>query len=282
MDLLDYLKFCGLEVDANKKVKLLRHKDSRVDINDLIRLGQFNYYQAVQKKPILHNCDYMVSFLGLESSESILFGVYKINKVSLVKKEKRPKNFLLPEICNKDDIYFYHLEKLGGFEELENRLIIDWGKSTRSWVQWAKPKKVVELLPAGYVKSFTGLLDFTLWYEELVQMVKNPSSNREWHRSLSSISGIYLILDTLTGDQYVGSAYGKDGVLGRWSEYARTGHGGNKQLKALLTKHSDYAKHFKFTLLRGLEKTLTKKEVISEETLWKIKLGSRVFGLNEN
>lgn len=83
---------------------------------------------------------------------------------------------------------------------------------------------------------------------------------------LSHVAGVYLILDSKTGQQYLGSAYGKEGVWGRWSEYAKTGHAGNVQLLELLAKKPTAARGFRFTLLRTLPKTLTAKEVISYET----------------
>jgi hypothetical protein len=41
--------------------------------------------------------------------------------------------------------------------------------------------------------------------------------------------GIYLIWDT---SRRVGSACGADNILGRWRDYARTGHGGNRELRS--------------------------------------------------
>jgi hypothetical protein len=107
-----------------------------------------------------------------------------------------------------------------------------------------------------------------------------PEANREWHTMLSSVAGVYLIMDTESGKQYVGSAYGKRGILGRWKEYATTGHGGNVLLKKILAQDSKAAKNFQFTILRTLPKTLTNKEVINYENLYKEKLGTRAFGLN--
>jgi len=40
---------------------------------------------------------------------------------------------------------------------------------------------------------------------------------------LASVAGVYLILDTETGYQYIGAATGKDGIWGRWSKYIPDG-----------------------------------------------------------
>lgn len=48
-----------------------------------------------------------------------------------------------------------------------------------------------------------------------------------WQAVLKATRGVYLLAYPRTGEHYVGSAYGDDGFLGRWNEYAATGHGGN-------------------------------------------------------
>jgi hypothetical protein len=174
------------------------------------------------------------------------------------------------------------LEEVGGFEDLKGRVVIDWGGAALTWHQWLAEKEVIEILPAGYVREFPGYLDFVLSYEELVAIINNPDSNREWHRMLSAVAGVYLIADLKTGRQYVGSAAGKDGLLGRWAVYARTPNGGNKLLRELFTEDNGYATNFQYTILRTLPRTLTIPEVVRFEVLYKRKLGTRAFGLNSN
>jgi len=89
-------------------------------------------------------------------------------------------------------------------------------------------------------------------------------------------------LDKITGNQYIGSAYGKDGIWQRWSEYSKTGHGGNELLKELCLIDTQYYKNFQFTILQSLPSNLSNKDVIAVESLYKKKLGTKVFGLNKN
>ena len=107
---------------------------------------------------------------------------------------------------------------------------------------------------------------------------------KDWHVALSSVKGVYLITDTLSGRLYVGSAYGEEGFWGRWKNYVSTnGHGGNKILKSLVDEDWEYAvKYFRFSILAILSKTSTTDEVIKKEQLFKRKLGSNSFGLNNN
>jgi hypothetical protein len=99
---------------------------------------------------------------------------------------------------------------------------------------------------------------------------------------LGSVSGVYLILDNLTGRQYVGSAYGEGGIIARWAQYAKTGHGGNDQLQSLLSVRPTAKSDLSFSVLQTLPLTLTAREVIACEALHKQKLGTRAHGLNSN
>jgi hypothetical protein len=113
-------------------------------------------------------------------------------------------------------------------------------------------------------------------------MVKNRDAHREWHRMLASVAGVYLVLDTKTGNQYIGSAYGEGGILGRWRSYAQTVHGGNKKMRALAAERPKLAGDLQFAILQTLPLASTAKEVIEHEVRHKTKLGSRAHGLNSN
>ena len=100
---------------------------------------------------------------------------------------------------------------------------------------------------------------------------------------LSAVAGVYLIVDMTAGNQYVGSAYGKNGIIGRWTRYTQDGHGGNAKLQERLSERgSDNAANFSFNILQTVSTSLSRREVIARENTWKDKLGSRVFGLNLN
>ncbi len=112
-------------------------------------------------------------------------------------------------------------------------------------------------------------------------MIDAKRANRDWHLSLATVAGVYLIVDASDGRQYVGSATGDGGILGRWREYARTGHGGNVLLRKLLdTKGPEHARHFRYTILATLPRGLSRMKALEQESLYKQKLGSRAFGLN--
>jgi hypothetical protein len=67
--------------------------------------------------------------------------------------------------------------------------------------------------------------DCTLTWAELSTLP------RKWRDTLRHWRGVYYIFDKSDGKGYVGSAYGEDNILGRWENYAVTGHGGNVLLR---------------------------------------------------
>jgi hypothetical protein len=279
MNIVELLALRGLNTKA--KIKLVRHQDKRYDVWELYRTRYLDTYQSYQSKPVFAECEYIVVFIGLDSSRARFVGIYRVNGSKPAIEIPLPSDHLYPDMARDTDI-FYYLEPMAGFEDLKDRVVIDWGKSALAWHQWLSEKEVIEILPKGYVTEFPGYLDFIITFDELVSIIENPEANREWHRMLKAVAGVYLITDTKTGKQYVGSAYGENGILGRWTEYAKNPHGENGQLKALLLVDYGYAKNFQYTILRTLPKTLTKNEVIAYEGLYKKKLGSRAFGLNSN
>ena len=98
-----------------------------------------------------------------------------------------------------------------------------------------------------------------------------------WKSVLSQWPGIYYIFDTLDGKGYVGSAYGDGNLLGRWLNYAASGHGGNAQLRRRDPKN------FRFTILQRVSPDMEAEDVIRLENTWKERLHTRqLFGLNDN
>lgn len=184
----------------------------------------------------------------------------------------------------KDGRYYYDLEPVESLAHLDNRVVIDWGSNARSWVQWyhRQTKEIIEILPAGYLGTFPGLLNFTLDYAELQRLIANPDANHDWHHHLSSVNGIYLILDQRSGKQYIGSASGKEGIWRRWSNYALTGHGGNRELRALAEKDADCYCRFLYSVLEALPSNVPPQEIVNIENLYKQKLDARAHGLNAN
>ncbi len=89
-----------------------------------------------------------------------------------------------------------------------------------------------------------------LSFSQLESIVKRNKS--DWISALENQKAVYLITDLNNGKQYVGSAYGENGMLlQRWRNYIKSGHGGNKELVDLVEKVGlDYVKkNFQYSIL---------------------------------
>jgi hypothetical protein len=107
--------------------------------------------------------------------------------------------------------------------------------------------------------------------------------NPSWRAALANVAGVYVIVDRKTGMQYVGSAYGGIGLWQRWTTYAKTGHGRNKELRNLLKNNRDaYATNFQFSLIEVCDINASPDFIIARECHWKDVLMTREFGLNSN
>lgn len=263
----------GLEEDSLNwsNIKLVRHQDSRLEYRDIFldrKIDEILEYQKSQSKNIFQGVDYIISFIGLEKTKSLFVGIFKVEGVNEVKNR-----------------FVYDLSKTNICKNMIERVVIDWGKGTRNWHQWSnrnKPKEIIEILPKGYIGNFPGLTNFYLSFDRLKKLIDNPDANRDWKNHLSSVNGIYMILDKKTGLQYIGSASGKNGIWQRWSDYAKKYQYENTRLKELCDTSDKYYKNFQYTVLQTLPSNLSQDEVRDIEKIYKEKFGSKAHGLNEN
>jgi hypothetical protein len=254
---------------AGAKIKLVRHAGGGVAYKELAKeKWGFLNDQHNQPKHEFKDCSHIISFIGMERRRSLMAGVYRIDGAN--------------ELA--DGRYRYDMQPEQGFEDYLDRVVIDWGGNPRAWNQnyATNPKEVTEILPHGYLGDFPGVLDFVLDFDELTKLIANPEANADWLHHLSAVNGIYLILYTKEGKQYIGSANGKEGIWQRWSNYANTKHCNNKKLRLLMEPDADYQRHFRYSILQTLPSNITQREIVAIENLYKQKLGSKAHGLNAN
>ena len=139
---------------------------------------------------------------------------------------------------------------------------------------------VVEIADPARV-PFPGFDNVLITHDELVAVVED-SQYPEWRTALAAVQGVYLVADTSSGELYVGKADGTERLLGRWSVYARDGHGGNVELRSLTEVDASHRRHFVFSILRVLGPTATTAEVDAAEAHHKRALLTRQYGLNRN
>lgn len=131
------------------------------------------------------------------------------------------------------------------------------------------------------ISDFWGFDKVNIDYRTLKYIISYNIAS--WRSALSNVKGVYLIVDTLSGKQYVGSAYGEECIWQRWSNYARDGHGGNVELKELLqTNGEDYKYNLKYAILEVCNMNLGNEYIIERENHWKEVLQTRKFGMNRN
>lgn len=268
-----------------KRIRLIRHKDSRKEKvigNQIYEDSLYNLYlydnavfmayQSEQLVKKFKDVDYIVSFIGEESSTSRFVGVYKNNGILK----------MLPDYKGEAHAK-YDLQEVQGFELLKERVVIDWNNPVQ-WLQHYNEMPVIRIdrgLTENNLPIFTRYEDVMLNYVQLKTIIN--SNNVEWKSRLESCNCIYLILDKNTGKQYVGSTYNPKGIWGRWSDYAQNGHGEDVELKKCIDSDPKYAeKYFQWCILETLPIKILPDQAIERESLYKRKLGTRIHGNNNN
>jgi len=263
------------------KVKLVRHGDKEIPILEtfLHNPERLEAYQSFQRPKRFGDAMAIAVFAPYYKTTALFLGLWDIEgytenadfteeTLSLLKRYDLPESWY-------QNTARYHLKRNTVLDDLSERLVIEWGGATVAWVQ-SKDKEVVEIRGKKSIGEFQSFSLVDLDYLELQKLVEFPDTNLTWVKALSSVNGVYLIMDQSSGKLYVGSAYGDQGIYGRWSDYARSGHGGNQDLMDL----DPYG--FRFSILEIVPPTTTADGVIECENRWKEKLGTRRFGLNRN
>ncbi len=274
----DLLNFYNID---SSSVRLVRHGNKEIEVLKIFQTNKerFTQYSSWQEAGKFSNSKYIAIFCPGRGTTSLFLGIWSINGM-LKNSELKQSNFNLlkkyelPLAWSKTSAY-YQLSMTEKMFDLSERLVIEWGKSTISWVQ-TKNKSIVQIKPINSIGDFTSYDRIQLSFGDLKKLIYETDSNISWVNALSSVNGVYLIKHKLDGALYVGSAYGKGGILGRWAIYAKSGHAGNKSLKNLDPQN------FEFSVLEISPSTMSADDVIARENRWKECLGTRQFGLNDN
>lgn len=274
-----------------KRVLVVRHRPYEPALRKVFswivaeRPDLFRAYQSAQWRTLeaaMLKADMMVSFVGLEAGQAVFAGAYDIGSHRLIDSENFwsiPENAELKAFgmtgldSERETTRWFDLEHNALMEDTFGRLIIGWPGLERSWWRWAD-RNVFPVIGLNDRSKFEP--GDTPWTELVLSWNDLSRLPRSLQGKLSQWRGIYLIYDSERGKGYVGSAYGSENILGRWTSYARTGHGGNKQLRA-----SD-PRHLTFSILELTSPTLEAEAVIALESSWKTRLHTRLHGLNEN
>lgn len=245
----------------------------------------FAVFQALQAEGFekaMTRASYMASFLENGAKSAIFAGLYRIEghrRVTYAEYWAMPENQALQalgmdgiEPGSRDPLLF-NLAAIPAMADWIGKLCIAWPGPERSWWRWSD-RNVMPVTAIHAESAFAqGMPD---WQDLVVSWAELQVLPTSWRNKLSEWRGVYFIFDVRRVQGYVGSAYGQENILGRWRNYAATGHGGNVKLQA-----SDPA-DLRFSILQRASPDLLPDDVIALEGTWKARLHTRTHGLNVN
>jgi hypothetical protein len=175
----------------------------------------------------------------------------------------------------------YEYKALERYRKYFGRLIIKYKNKSQNLIRRAETVindcEVLELISDTYEdEGFPGYDNIDLSWVELTRVL----DKKDWSTALENQKGVYLISDIENGKRYVGSAYGENMILGRWKDYVKNGHGGNKDLRQL---SFDYIKtNFRYSVLDIFKSTTDDKIIINREHHWMriLMTKNKKFGYN--
>lgn len=274
------LRFNALLADAGvdaSTVRLLRHETRRHGRTPYALWrddpARFDDYQRVQKRARRSWFDrpYWASFVVAPGGGTLFAGLFAAQAEGPV-----PAGWIDPvslrDAASLAEYELYRISLVESLRDYAGRLVVDWGIGTRSWSQRAEQqdKSIVALHEAFVEPPFPGYAGFVAQLSEIEALPVG------WRAALGTARGVYLLTCPRTREQYVGSATGAEGLLGRWLSYVRDGHGGNVRLRGRGTE--DY----RVSILQIAGSADDRDAVLAMEALWKAKLQSREMGLNAN
>ncbi len=115
------------------------------------------------------------------------------------------------------------------------------------------------------------------WTEVILSKPEVVNLPPEWIAAMTQWRGVYLITDVSDGGRYVGSAYGKDNIVGRWRQHVAGNRGITAELRRRLTAN------FRFSILELVRHSDPDELVIRREHTWMNRLHTRdrnLLGLN--
>ncbi len=205
-----------------------------------------------------------IGFVKIESNKWLLFDISRVTKD-----------------LNRFKAVGYEFEPIEKYKKYSGRIIIEFKNNATQLIRRANTVlgkcEVVQILEDTFDNDiFPGYENVNLSWSDL----KRVLNKGVWKTALENQKGVYLIMDKNNGKMYVGSAYGTKMLHGRWTQYAKNGHGGNSELKNL---NFEYIKeNFLYSILDIYKSTIEDKVIIKREIWWKNTLLSKKFGYNKN
>lgn len=284
-------------------VVVFRHRPSEPELRKVLPLlavekpDLFNAYQQTQSSVLVERAlgslvgrGYVAAFIGQSPKQATFVGLYRVagakqltrtgflalrSYEALSRLDSTVKSWFTPEMEKKrPTVQFFDLQKSDLYRAWQGRLIVSWPSSERSW--WRRShRNEFSVMAIHEINQFIGLMPE--WEEIIFSWEQLRTIPSEWKKLISQWRGIYYIYDSNSRKGYVGSAYGKLNLLGRWEGYRHTGDGGNKLLRDIDPIN------LKFSILQRVSPDMSDADIIRLESNWKSRLHTRApLGLNLN
>lgn len=197
----------------------------------------------------------------------------------------------------KRDFDVAEAERLHEYEPFFGRLTVRWKNKPQQFYyidqNLVDSVEVQEISEHAYLdrdNSFAGYENVCKTFVELRRIL----GRKDWIEALSGVYGVYVITDNKTGKAYIGSAYGDNGIYGRWLVYINSGYDKdeketgeypNKKLKDLVQREgmAYITENFQYTILEIFPKNeIGKDRALQRESYWKKVFHTRMYGYNDN
>jgi hypothetical protein len=275
-------------------VMVLRHRPTEPQLRKVLpwlaaeKPVVFNAYQQAQGARVekaLQKSKYVASFIGSVAGKATFVGLYKLHDWQTMTIENLKQLPAMAELytfgmkpsledVERTTALWFNLHLTDLYANWKGKLIIQWPGKELSWWRWAD-RNTFAIHAIREESAFDAAMP--QWNELVLSWEELHAIPTPWKHELRQWRGIYFIFETALGKGYVGSAYGSENILGRWINYAASGHGGNQLLK------KRDPKHFLFSILQRLSPDSLPEEVIQCENSWKERLHTRApMGLNDN
>ena len=278
----------SIGIDPNDVI-VVRHRPKEPALRRILpwlaveRHDLFNLYHSIQDGTAgrsIATTPLIAAFIGLAPGEATFAGLYRVRGSQALSEaefrilpgqEELTSLGMLSTALNTDDQRLLHLEAVNTWAGWVGKLTVTWPAPERSWWRRANRNRIA-VRSISEVSRFAA--DMPAWTALVLTWQELRHLPAPWRAKLAEWRGIYHIFDVARTVGYVGSAYGRENILGRWMEYAASGHGGNVHLK------SSQPENLRFSILQRTSPDLTPAETVAIEESWKIRLHTRTHGLN--
>ena len=281
-------------IKLNDILNLTDEEIKRTKIRFMVPNGDFNPNEDAKDKDKLDKINLVDLVFNREKSISFKEGVIAIGFLSL-----GLDRWLMTGIVDivKDNGYAKPAEAIFRDKKFNFRVVVEFHKKFQNGIVCAENfidgLKVLEIWnPNKSIddKKFPGYRNVKIDYSNLRNKLRNSD---EWQTALKHIKGVYLITDKKTGKLYIGSAYGEDGIFGRWKAYVESGFDKNevengkypnKEFQNLVKEKgiAYIQENFQYSILETFTDDVSDEYIINRESWWKDCLLSRKFGYNAN